>query len=185
MAEIIKIWEVRDYVSKKTNKQMFSFNAGQFHLSYLQLQNAGVPVPQLLQDTEMRVEFYEVGEVLLNGNTVTDPKKIVKNFTPEIDKDLYRQVALDKLKAKVSMWDSVTARTAGNTAGGLNPGIAPNANTNINTNTPNNTSVTTAPQPETPQVTLTPEQIAAAQAATGNPDVTANAENLTNASLGG
>ena len=110
MRKEILIWEVVDYVSKKNGKQMFSFNQGQFHLSYAQMQGKGIDVPQLLQGTTMVVEFYAIGEELLNGKPVTDAEKIVKNFTPEVDKTLLREVALEAQRARVANWAKAAVR---------------------------------------------------------------------------
>lgn len=130
MQEDILIYEVRPHVSKKTGKQMFAFNQGSLFLSYAQLDAAGVENPLTLQNKIMKVEWYDVGEVLLNGTTVTDPKKIVKNFVPEYDAELERQVALDMKKEKLNSWRQVRLRGVGSNTGTIqNPGIAPNLNT--------------------------------------------------------
>ena len=100
----IVIFEVRDYVSKTNGKTMFSFNNGAFHLSFAQLSAAGIEVPQLLQGTTMLVDFFQVGEALLNGTEVRDANRIVRQFVPQQDHDLLRDVAKDILKEKFSNW---------------------------------------------------------------------------------
>jgi len=75
-----------------------------FHLSAAQLISQDVYNPNLLQGTTMDVTFFEPGEVLFNGDVVTDAGVIVKSFIPEVDMELERQLAFDARKAQTASW---------------------------------------------------------------------------------
>lgn len=96
-----------------TSRPMWAFNvtpsSAGFYLSHSQLLAAGVEEPGLLQDTEMFVEFFQPGEVLLSGAEVRDDGVIVKNFVPSLDKDLLRQVAVQKMISKSAAMDAAAA----------------------------------------------------------------------------
>lgn len=111
MLKPIVISETRPWTQTGTGKQMFSFNQGAFHLSYAQLESAGVLNPMLLQGTIMQVEFWQKGEILLNGQEVRDDNVIVKSFIPEIDREVEIAVALDMAKTRASGW-AARAQTA-------------------------------------------------------------------------
>jgi hypothetical protein len=110
--QLISINEVRPYV--RNGKTMFAFNQGAFHLSYRQLEAAGILMPELLQGTEMLIDFFQVGETLLNGSEVRDANRIIRGFIPEQDKTLLREVAVDLYKQRVQSWKSNLVQTTNN-----------------------------------------------------------------------
>lgn len=100
----VYIFEVRPYVNAKTGKQMFSFNNGSLHLSYKQLYAAGVEVPELLQEKTIMVDFFQIGEALLNGDIVRDENRIVRGFVAPQDREVLVKVATDMKAARQQGW---------------------------------------------------------------------------------
>lgn len=113
--------DVRDYQNKMSGKTMFAFNNGTLHLSYAQLNAAGVVNPNLLQGTTLMVDFYQVGEPLLNGTEVRDPNRIVRGFIAQKDMELEREVAKDAMKDRAAQWRQNILGMARTTTPSVNP----------------------------------------------------------------
>jgi hypothetical protein len=107
----VYIYEVRDY--PRNGKTMFSFNNGSLHLSYAQLQAAGVDNPRLLQGTTMMVDFFKIGEVLLNNQVVRDDNRIVRQFVCQFDREVEKELAVAKGLERMNKWASMVTQSTG------------------------------------------------------------------------
>lgn len=173
----VNIWEVVPYDNKVSGKPMYSFNGGSIHLSAKQLLSKGVDVPELLQGTIMMVEFFQVGEILLNGQPVTEEGKdrIVKNFAVELDREVLKAVAIAKFTERKSVFERMRPARANITA--TNGDLAQNSQAGQQS-----AGVGSGPQTQSRNSQLDENGNPIADTA-GDTDVT-NAAGTTNASIG-
>lgn len=112
----VLVLDIVPYV--RNGKQMFAFNQAALHLSAAQLAAKGILNPFTLQNKSLMVEFYKKGEILINGQAVTEDGRIIKNFAAELDMEVERTVAVDLRKQQVTSWRSQFIAGVG---GGDNP----------------------------------------------------------------
>lgn len=109
----IEIYDVRPYLNARDGSPRVAFNQGALHISQAQLSSAGIEYPQVLQGKFIMVDFFKPGDILLNGSQVTDPGRIVNQFTPELDlavaQDIQKTLAIEKHKS----WAGALMRRSG------------------------------------------------------------------------
>jgi hypothetical protein len=181
----ISIFSVRPYNRETKNAQgittvkpMFAFNVtgpGEgFHLSFAQLDAAGVLDPMLLQGTTMLVEFFSEGETLNDGVTVVrDNGVIVKNFVPQVDREIRVQAAIKTVQDQYSNWRAaaLAAKSKAPRQGGINAQPANGATSNTANGGAGNTATGNAPEAQ-----FSDEDLAAMAQNQGNFDATAPAK---------
>ncbi len=128
----IGVIDVRMYRDIRNNSRV-ALNNGAIHLSANQLKSANVFNPVTLKGKKILVDFFQRGDVLINGSIVTDPGRIVNRFSTEPDEILERELEKDLRKEQLTGWLGLASISYGannrgtgegtqmNTANGVTP----------------------------------------------------------------
>lgn len=121
--------EVRKY--NRAGQPRVSFNQGAIHVSYAQLKSAGVYNPDSLGGKHIMVDFFQRGDVLLNGSIVTDGGRIVNRFMVEPNSEVENKLEYELKKEALSTWGSLAGQQIGANVRGQGDGTQLSTNNGL------------------------------------------------------
>lgn len=126
----ILVTSVRTYPNKKNGKLMVAINGTQVHTPFSNLAGLGIENPWLLVGHSVTVDFFDVGEKLLNGEVVTTDGIIMRDieFSRDIIRDQFDATLRQYQPAAAPVAAVRTAQPAAAQADALPPAIQPAAN---------------------------------------------------------
>jgi hypothetical protein len=101
----IPIRDVRRFSDPQGNPRV-AFNQGSIVLSHRQLKSAGVIVPETLKGKTIHVDFFRVGDVLLNRSVITDEGRIVNQFELPGNDAVFNQLEVEAQRAAMDNWST-------------------------------------------------------------------------------
>ena len=109
----VPVTDVRRYVSVRDGSPRVAFNRGAIHISLAQMESAGVHYPESLVGKTMMVDFFQPGDILINGSVVADGGRIVNQFLLEPDREVAREIEKEIAMKKHNSWASLVSNRLG------------------------------------------------------------------------
>jgi len=125
----VPVLELKKY--NRGGQPRVSFNQGAIHVSYSQLKAAGVHNPDSLVGKQIMVDFFQRGDVLLNGSITTDAGRIVNRFMVEPNPEVENKLEYELKKESLLGWAGLVSQQYGANTRGQGEGLSLNTNQGV------------------------------------------------------